>query len=60
MISLKPGQTSGELMNEHPKPEQWVFVVFGAGQAIESVEGLVVLALPTVMATLITCCQKIR
>jgi mannose-6-phosphate isomerase-like protein (cupin superfamily) len=34
MMTLKPGQsTSDEPENEHPRCEQWVFVLSGAGRA---------------------------
>jgi mannose-6-phosphate isomerase-like protein (cupin superfamily) len=35
MMTLKPGQsTSDEPENEHPRCEQWVFVLSGAGRAV--------------------------
>ena len=35
MMSLKPGQsTSDEPENEHPRCEQWLFVLRGTGRAI--------------------------
>jgi len=35
MMTLRPGQSSSERFeNEHPKAEQWLFVVRGAGRAI--------------------------
>ena len=35
MMTLKPGQsTSDEPENEHPRCEQWLFVVSGAGRAV--------------------------
>jgi mannose-6-phosphate isomerase-like protein (cupin superfamily) len=35
MMTLKPGQsTSEEPENEHPRCEQWLFVVAGAGRAV--------------------------
>jgi mannose-6-phosphate isomerase-like protein (cupin superfamily) len=34
MMTLQPGQASGELGNEHPRAEQWLFVVKGHGVAI--------------------------
>ena len=34
IMTLRPGQVSGELMNEHPKAEQWVYVITGSGAAI--------------------------
>jgi len=33
MMVLKPGQSTGEKHNEHPRAEQWLFVVSGAGRA---------------------------
>jgi mannose-6-phosphate isomerase-like protein (cupin superfamily) len=34
-MTLKPGQsTSDEPVNEHPRCEQWLFVVSGTGRAI--------------------------
>src|SRR5688500_16112462 len=34
MMVLQPGQHSGEeVENEHPRAEQWLFVVSGAGRA---------------------------
>ena len=34
MMTLRSGQTSGEFGDEHPKAEQWLFVVSGSGVAI--------------------------
>jgi mannose-6-phosphate isomerase-like protein (cupin superfamily) len=34
MMTLRPGQVSGEFGDEHPKAEQWLFVVSGTGTAI--------------------------
>jgi mannose-6-phosphate isomerase-like protein (cupin superfamily) len=35
MMTLRPGQSSSERVeNEHPKAEQWLFVVRGSGRAI--------------------------
>ncbi|HEX3356650.1 MAG TPA: cupin domain-containing protein [Tepidisphaeraceae bacterium] len=34
MMTLRPGQISGELGNEHPKAEQWLFVIAGSGAAL--------------------------
>ena len=34
MMTLRPGQVSGELGDEHPRAEQWLFVVSGTGTAI--------------------------
>ena len=31
---LQPGQSTGEPQNEHPRSEQWLFVVSGAGKAL--------------------------
>ncbi len=33
LMVLKPGQSSGEAGNEHPRSEQWLFVVSGSGTA---------------------------
>ena len=34
MMTLRPGQSSSaKIENEHPKSEQWLFVVSGRGQA---------------------------
>ena len=33
-MTLRPGQVSGELSNEHPKAEQWLFVIAGSGTAL--------------------------
>ena len=32
VMNLKPGETSGEFGNEHPKAEQWLYVISGSGQ----------------------------
>jgi mannose-6-phosphate isomerase-like protein (cupin superfamily) len=35
MMTLRPGQSSSESVeNEHPKSEQWLFVIAGNGRAI--------------------------
>lgn len=34
VMTLAPGESTGKLGNEHPKAEQWLFVVSGAGKAI--------------------------
>jgi mannose-6-phosphate isomerase-like protein (cupin superfamily) len=31
LMNLKPGETSGEFGNEHPKAEQWLYVIAGSG-----------------------------
>lgn len=31
---LRPGESTGEPDNEHPRSEQWVFVVSGRGRAL--------------------------
>ena len=36
MMVLQPGQSSGEPQNEHPRSEQWLFVIAGAGKALVS------------------------
>jgi mannose-6-phosphate isomerase-like protein (cupin superfamily) len=33
MMVVKPGQSTGEKENEHPRAEQWLYVVAGAGRA---------------------------
>jgi mannose-6-phosphate isomerase-like protein (cupin superfamily) len=33
MMVLRPGQSSGELDNEHPWADQWLFVIAGSGKA---------------------------
>jgi mannose-6-phosphate isomerase-like protein (cupin superfamily) len=33
MMVLPPGESTGEVQNEHPKSEQWLYVVSGTGQA---------------------------
>src|SRR6266446_412376 len=33
MMVLQPGQSTGAPENEHPRSEQWLFVISGAGQA---------------------------
>ncbi len=33
VMNLKPGGVSGEFRNEHPKAEQWLYVVSGNGEA---------------------------
>ena len=32
MMVLRPGQSTGEPENEHPRSEQWLFVVSGSGK----------------------------
>jgi mannose-6-phosphate isomerase-like protein (cupin superfamily) len=40
MMTLKPGDTSDEeLSNEHPRSEQWMFVVSGSGTATSAKPG---------------------
>lgn len=34
MMVLRPGQSTGEPINEHPRSEQWLFVVAGSGKAL--------------------------
>jgi mannose-6-phosphate isomerase-like protein (cupin superfamily) len=34
MMVLPPGQSTGEPDNEHPRSEQWLFVVSGSGKAL--------------------------
>jgi mannose-6-phosphate isomerase-like protein (cupin superfamily) len=34
IMVLQPGQSTGEPQNEHPRSEQWLFVVSGAGKAL--------------------------
>ena len=34
LMVLQPGQSTGEPENEHPRSEQWLYVVSGAGQAL--------------------------
>ena len=33
VMVLKPGQTTGEKQNEHPRAEQWLYVISGGGRA---------------------------
>ncbi len=33
MMTLQPGQDTGEPENEHPRSEQWLFVISGTGKA---------------------------
>ena len=33
MMVLSPGQSTGEPQNEHPRSEQWLYVVAGTGAA---------------------------
>jgi mannose-6-phosphate isomerase-like protein (cupin superfamily) len=33
MMVLKPGQATGEKQNEHPRAEQWLYVISGSGRA---------------------------
>jgi mannose-6-phosphate isomerase-like protein (cupin superfamily) len=42
MMTLRPGQATGELSNEHPKAEQWLFVVSGSGSARTSSRRVVI------------------
>jgi mannose-6-phosphate isomerase-like protein (cupin superfamily) len=30
-MTLKPGESTGEMQNEHPRCEQWLFVISGSG-----------------------------
>jgi len=34
MMTLRPGEVSGEFGDEHPRAEQWVLVLSGTGTAI--------------------------
>ena len=34
MMVLQPGQTTGEPQSEHPRCEQWLFVIAGTGKAL--------------------------
>src|SRR5207248_150299 len=34
LMVLQPGQSTGEPQNEHPRSEQWLFVVSGTGRAL--------------------------
>lgn len=34
MMTLAPGKSTGEPQNEHPRCEQWVYVISGTGQAL--------------------------
>ena len=34
MMVLQPGQSTGEPQNEHPRSEQWLFVISGSGKAL--------------------------
>ena len=34
IMTLRPGQDTGEVQNEHPKAEQWLYVVSGVGSAV--------------------------
>src|SRR5437870_2199798 len=36
MMTIRPGQATGEPQNEHPRSEQWLFVVSGSGRALVS------------------------
>src|SRR5438067_264808 len=36
IMTLRAGQDTGEVQNEHPRSEQWLYVVSGSGQAIVS------------------------
>jgi len=31
VMTLKPGESTGEIQNEHPRSEQWLFVLSGTG-----------------------------
>ena len=33
MMVLKPGESTGEKENEHPRAEQWLYVISGTGRA---------------------------
>ena len=33
MMVLRPGQSTGEPQNEHPRSEQWLLVISGSGRA---------------------------
>jgi len=33
MMVLKPGESTGEKQNEHPRAEQWLYVIAGGGRA---------------------------
>lgn len=33
-MTLRPGQSTGELGNEHPSSEQWLLVLYGIGRAV--------------------------
>ena len=33
MMVLRPGQSTGEKANEHPRAEQWLYVISGGGRA---------------------------
>jgi mannose-6-phosphate isomerase-like protein (cupin superfamily) len=33
VMVLEPGDTSGPLSNEHPRSEQWLYIVSGTGRA---------------------------
>jgi hypothetical protein len=37
MMVLQPGESTGEPQNEHPRSEQWLFVISGTGRAGEFV-----------------------
>jgi mannose-6-phosphate isomerase-like protein (cupin superfamily) len=34
VMVLQPGQSTGQPQNEHPRSEQWLFVVSGGGRAL--------------------------
>jgi len=34
IMVLQPGKSTGQPMNEHPRSEQWLFVVAGTGMAL--------------------------
>jgi mannose-6-phosphate isomerase-like protein (cupin superfamily) len=34
VMVLQPGKSTGEPQNEHPRSEQWLFVVSGGGKAL--------------------------
>jgi mannose-6-phosphate isomerase-like protein (cupin superfamily) len=34
VMTLRPGQDTGEVQNEHPKAEQWLYILSGRGTAV--------------------------
>src|SRR5207248_4079176 len=34
VMVLQPGESTGEPQNEHPRSEQWLFVISGTGKAL--------------------------